>query len=61
MHASFLANFLFLNEDYSFAFFLVRRGMEANQVLRAGFSSALSAALENADLANKDIISSVDC
>lgn len=34
--------------------------MEANQVLRAQFSSALSTALEDVDTANKDLFSSID-
>lgn len=39
---------------------IVRRGMEANQVLRGRFSSAMSAAQEDADIANKDLLSSID-
>lgn len=39
---------------------IVRRGMEANEVLRAQFSSAMSAALGNVDIANKDLLSSID-
>ncbi|KAG2673630.1 hypothetical protein I3760_13G101000 [Carya illinoinensis] len=39
---------------------IVRTGMEANQVLRAQFSSALSTALEDVDTANKDLFSSID-
>lgn len=35
--------------------------MEANEVLRAQFSSAMSAALGNVDIANKDLLSSIDC
>ncbi|KAK4255008.1 hypothetical protein QN277_008071 [Acacia crassicarpa] len=39
---------------------IVRQGIEANQALRARFSSALSTTLEDAEIANKDINSSVD-
>ncbi|XP_019436239.1 PREDICTED: kinesin-like protein KIN-5D isoform X2 [Lupinus angustifolius] len=39
---------------------IIRGGIEANQVLRARFSSAVSTTLEDADLANKDINSSID-
>ncbi|XP_040992775.1 kinesin-like protein KIN-5D [Juglans microcarpa x Juglans regia] len=39
---------------------IVRTGMEANQVLRAQFSSALSTALEDVDTVNKDLFSSID-
>ena len=35
--------------------------MEANQILRARFSSAVSTALEDVDIANKDLLSSIDC
>ena len=34
--------------------------MEANQILRARFSSAVSTALEDVDIANKDLLSSID-
>lgn len=40
--------------------FMVRGGIEANQALRARFSSAVSTTLEDAEVANKDIDSSVD-
>ncbi|PSR90014.1 Kinesin-like protein [Actinidia chinensis var. chinensis] len=39
---------------------IVRVGMEANQSLRARFSSAVSSALEGADVASKNLLSSVD-
>ncbi|KAI4356104.1 hypothetical protein L6164_000151 [Bauhinia variegata] len=39
---------------------IVRGGMEANQALRAQFSSAVSTTLEDAEIANKDINSSID-
>ncbi|KAJ7947734.1 Kinesin-like protein [Quillaja saponaria] len=39
---------------------IVRGGIEANQDLRARFSSAVSSALEDANTANKDILSSID-
>ncbi|XP_062012533.1 kinesin-like protein KIN-5D [Rosa rugosa] len=39
---------------------IVRRGTEANQVLRERFSSAVSAALEDVDVADKDLLSSID-
>ncbi|KAI4353497.1 hypothetical protein L6164_002442 [Bauhinia variegata] len=39
---------------------IVRGGMEANQVLRAQFQSAVSTTLEDAETANKDINSSID-
>ncbi|KAG4384698.1 hypothetical protein GLYMA_13G330600v4 [Glycine max] len=39
---------------------IVRGGMEANQALRARFSSAVSTTLEDAGIANKDINSSID-
>ncbi|KAE8038952.1 hypothetical protein FH972_011412 [Carpinus fangiana] len=39
---------------------VVRRGMEANQDLRAQFSSAMSAALGDVESANKDLLSSID-
>ncbi|XP_050291706.1 kinesin-like protein KIN-5D [Quercus robur] len=39
---------------------IVRRGMEANQILRARFSSAVSTALEDVNIANKDLLSSID-
>lgn len=35
--------------------------MEANQNLRAGFSSAVSTALEDADVASTDLLTSIDC
>ena len=34
--------------------------MEANQILRARFSSAVSTALEDVNIANKDLLSSID-
>lgn len=40
---------------------MARGGMEANQALRAQFSSAVSTTLEDAGIANKDINSSIDC
>ncbi|KAJ7980926.1 Kinesin-like protein [Quillaja saponaria] len=39
---------------------IVRGGIEANQDLRARFSSAMSSALEDADTASKHILSSID-
>ena len=39
---------------------MARGGMEANQALRARFSSAVSTTLEDAGIANKDINSSID-
>ncbi|KAJ4725915.1 Kinesin-related protein [Melia azedarach] len=39
---------------------IVRGGMEANQNLRAGFSSAVSTALEDADVASTDLLTSID-
>ncbi|GMP89151.1 hypothetical protein CsSME_00040843 [Camellia sinensis var. sinensis] len=39
---------------------IVRGGMEANQNLRARFSSAVSSALEDADIASKNLLSSID-
>lgn len=39
---------------------MVRQGIEANQALRSRFSSAMSTTLEDAEIANKDINSSVD-
>ncbi|GFZ17960.1 P-loop containing nucleoside triphosphate hydrolases superfamily protein [Actinidia rufa] len=39
---------------------IVRGGMEANQSLRARFSSSVSSALEDADVASKNLLSSVD-
>ncbi|KAK4741843.1 hypothetical protein SAY87_025431 [Trapa incisa] len=39
---------------------LVRNGMQASQNLRSQFCSALSAALEDVDVANKDLSSSID-
>lgn len=39
---------------------IVRRGMEANQILRTQFSSSASSALKDADAANKDLLASVD-
>jgi len=48
-------------QDRSFQFLLsIRRGMEANQDLRAQFSSAMSAALGDVESANKDLLSSID-
>lgn len=38
----------------------IRDGMESNEALRARFSSAASAALEDVDNANKNLLSSVD-
>lgn len=38
----------------------IRGGTEANQALRTRFSSAVSAAIEDADTANKDLLSSID-
>lgn len=38
----------------------IRDGTESNQALRARFSSAASAALEDVDSANKNLLSSVD-
>ncbi|XP_021809181.1 kinesin-like protein KIN-5D [Prunus avium] len=39
---------------------IVRRGTEANQALRERFSSAVSAALEDVDAADKNLLSSID-
>ncbi|CAL0321913.1 unnamed protein product [Lupinus luteus] len=39
---------------------IIKGGMEANQVLRARFSTAVSTTLEDAGIANKDINSSID-
>uniref|UniRef100_A0A803PWF6 Kinesin motor domain-containing protein n=1 Tax=Cannabis sativa TaxID=3483 RepID=A0A803PWF6_CANSA len=39
---------------------IVRRGIEANETLRTRFSTAVSAALEDADIANKNMLSSID-
>ncbi|KAF3453779.1 hypothetical protein FNV43_RR04220 [Rhamnella rubrinervis] len=39
---------------------IVRGGTETNQALRARFSSAVSSAIEDADTANKDLLSSID-
>ncbi|KAK4793058.1 hypothetical protein SAY86_023493 [Trapa natans] len=39
---------------------MVRKGLQANQNLRSQFCSALSAAFEDVDVANKDLISSID-
>ncbi|GMN24432.1 hypothetical protein TIFTF001_000559 [Ficus carica] len=39
---------------------IVRGGTEAIETLRARFSSAVSAALEDADIANKNMLSSID-
>uniref|UniRef100_A0A2N9GZ90 Kinesin motor domain-containing protein n=1 Tax=Fagus sylvatica TaxID=28930 RepID=A0A2N9GZ90_FAGSY len=39
---------------------IVRRGMEANQILRSQFSSAVSIALDDVNIANKDLLSSID-
>jgi hypothetical protein len=40
--------------------FSIRRGMEANQILRSQFSSAVSIALDDVNIANKDLLSSID-
>lgn len=50
---------LFNIAHFSFSF-SIRRGREANQILRARFSSAVSTALEDVDIANKDLLSSID-
>lgn len=34
--------------------------MDANQILRSRFSSAVSSTLEDADIANKNLLSSID-
>ncbi|PON84175.1 Kinesin-like protein [Trema orientale] len=39
---------------------IVRGGIKANEILRARFSSAVSTALEDADIANKNMLSSID-
>lgn len=39
---------------------IVRNGMEANQMLRSRLSSAASTALEDVDVANKSLLSSID-
>lgn len=38
----------------------IRRGTEANQALRDKFSLAVSAALEDVDVADKNLLSSID-
>ncbi|KAF9675300.1 hypothetical protein SADUNF_Sadunf09G0017700 [Salix dunnii] len=40
--------------------FIVRGGTEANQILRGQFSSAVSAAVEDVDLANNNLFSSIE-
>lgn len=40
--------------------FHTRGGMEANQNLRGRFSSAVSTALEDVDLANNNLLTSID-
>lgn len=40
--------------------FNFRGGMEANKTLRDQFSSAVSTALEDIDVANKGLLSSID-
>lgn len=40
--------------------FLNREGMDANQMLRSRFSSAVSSVLEDANTASKKFISSID-
>ncbi|XP_072961377.1 kinesin-like protein KIN-5A [Typha angustifolia] len=40
---------------------IVRSGMEANRLLRAKLSSAVSATFEDVDIANKGLLSSIDC
>nr|XP_010937758.1 kinesin-like protein KIN-5A [Elaeis guineensis] len=40
---------------------IVRSGMEANQLLRVKLSSAASATLEDVNIANKGLLSSIDC
>ncbi|CAK7331674.1 unnamed protein product [Dovyalis caffra] len=39
---------------------IVRGGTEANQILRGRFSSAVSAAVEDVDIANNDLLSSIE-
>ncbi|GMY10722.1 kinesin-like protein KIN-5D [Fagus crenata] len=39
---------------------IVRRGMETNQILRSQFSSAVSIALDDVNIANKDLLSSIE-
>ncbi|CAK9170199.1 unnamed protein product [Ilex paraguariensis] len=39
---------------------IVRGGMDANQILRARFSSAVSSAIEDADTGSKNLLSSID-
>lgn len=38
-----------------------RGGMEANQNIVARFSSAVSTALQDADVANRNLLTSIDC
>lgn len=45
---------------HSIFFSSTRRGTEANQALRDRFSSAVSAALEDVDAADKNLLSSID-
>lgn len=37
-----------------------RGGMDANQILRSRFSSAVSSTLEDADIASKNLLCSID-
>ncbi|KAK6926875.1 Kinesin motor domain [Dillenia turbinata] len=41
-------------------FVIFREGMEANQILRARFSSAISSAVDDVDAASKGLLSSID-
>ncbi|KAG6489133.1 hypothetical protein ZIOFF_050391 [Zingiber officinale] len=40
---------------------IVRSGLDANQLLRAKMSSAVSSTLEDVDVSNKDLLTSIDC
>ncbi|XP_074578266.1 kinesin-like protein KIN-5A [Curcuma longa] len=40
---------------------IVRSGLDANQLLRAKLSSAVSSTLEDVDASNKDLLTSIDC
>lgn len=55
-------NQIFIEEITHFLFhkLLIRGGIEANETLRSRFSSAVSVALEDADIANKNMLSSID-
>ncbi|XP_042464696.1 kinesin-like protein KIN-5A [Zingiber officinale] len=40
---------------------IIRSGLDANQLLRAKLSSSVSSTLEDVDVSNKDLLSSIDC